>query len=140
VSRVGLDTTLSPTRFRGAELVPPGDIRIGGVWADGAALDAVAGTSVVVGHVSDNHDRPGAFRRLWGVRPGTTITTRERGVTTTWRVTTVDKVAKGHLSRTLFTQGLARRLVLITCANRVTHGAYFHYTANEVVVAVPVRR
>ncbi|GAB7007560.1 hypothetical protein JCM18899A_50350 [Nocardioides sp. AN3] len=140
IPRVGLSTTLTPTAFRGSELPPPANIGIGGVWSGGASLDAVAGTSVLVGHVSDDHDRPGAFKRLWGVHRGTVVMTRDHGVTTKWRVTTVTKVRKGHLRRGLFAQSMARRLVLITCTNRVTHGGYFHYTSNEVVVAVPVRR
>jgi hypothetical protein len=140
IDRVRLDARLAPTRFRGSELPPPSDIRLGGLWAGGASLDAVAGTSVVVGHVSDDHDRPGAFRRLWSVRRGTVVATRDHGATMRWRVTSVRKVARGHLDRRLFSQSLGRRLVLITCADRVTHGGYFHYTSNEVVVAVPVQR
>lgn len=138
IGAVGLDASLTSTRFHGSDLRPPSDIRIGGLWADGAGLTAVAGTSVVVGHVSDDHDRPGAFKRLWGVRRGAVVTTRDHGATTRWRVVSVATVDRGRLPRSVFSQALARRLVLITCADRVTHGGYFHYTSNEVVVAVPV--
>jgi sortase (surface protein transpeptidase) len=95
---------------------------------------------VLGGHVSDDHDSPGAFHRLWGVRPGMTVTTHAHGVTRAWRVTSVRRVSRDRLDRGLFAQSLARRLVLVTCADRVSHGGWFHYTTNEVVVAVPLRR
>lgn len=130
---------LHPVTFTGRALVPPADIRTGGVWVGGAGLDAVVGTTVLVGHVSDRHDRPGAFHRLWGARRGQTITTvTPGGVPTSWRVTGVRLTAKRQVPRALFGQGLVRRLVLITCGNEVrgTDGR-FHYRSNLIVTAVP---
>ncbi|WP_300682690.1 class F sortase [Nocardioides sp.] len=135
---LGLDATISRVDFRGATLTPPHAISTAGLWRRGAALDDVAGTTVLVGHVSDNHDRPGAFHRLLRARVGQNITTTIGSRTTTWRISAISRVDRDRLSRDPFLQRVARRLVLITCANRVTTArGGFHYAKNLIVEAVP---
>lgn len=138
LAATGLHARLSGVSFAGAALTPPGDIATAGLWREGARLDDVVGTTVLVGHVSDDHDRPGAFHRLWGARRGQTVVTVGGGVRTRWRITRVTMTAKRELPRSLFRQGLARRLVLVTCGNEVHYAdGGFHYLSNLVVEAVP---
>ena len=135
----GLHADLHAVGFRGSTLTPPGDISTAGVWRDGAGLDAVVGTTVLVGHVSDTRDRPGAFRRLWQARPGQRVVTlAANGTRTRWRISRVFLTPKREVPRRLFHQGMARRLVLVTCGNEVHYAdGRFHYRSNLVVEAVP---
>lgn len=139
LAATGLRAALHPVAFDGDALTPPGDIRTAGLWRQGASLDSLVGTSVLVGHVSDYHDRPGAFHRLWGARAGQTIlTVAADGATTRWRITRVYLTAKRALPAGLFRQGLIRRLVLVTCGDEVHYAdGHFHYRSNLVVEAVP---
>ena len=139
IGRVGLQAGLVPVAFRGSALTPPADLAHAGWWRDGAGLDAVVGTTVVVGHVSDQHDRPGEFHRLDGVRVGDVVVTTDRaGVSRRWRITRVRLTPKRVLPAAVFRQGLTRRLVLITCGNEVRRpDGGFHYLSNLVVEAVP---
>jgi hypothetical protein len=139
VRRVRLSADLTPVSFRSSALTPPADLRRGGLWRDGAGLDATVGTTVVVGHVSDDHDRPGVFHRLDGVRRGDgVVTTAPDGTVRRWRVTRVRLTPKRVLPAALFAQTMARRLVLITCGNEVHYpDGGFHYRSNLVVEAVP---
>jgi len=139
LAATGLQARLSEVSFHGDALTPPGDIATAAVWHEGAALDDVVGTTVLVGHVSDYHDRPGAFHRLWGARRGqSVVTTATDGARVRWRITHVTMTAKRELPQSLFRQGLARRLVLVTCGNEIHYAdGGFHYRSNLVVEAVP---
>lgn len=138
VGAVGLRARLTPVRFHGDTLSPPDSLSLGGVWADGASLDALVGTTVLLGHVSDDHDAPGAFRRLLGVRRGDQIRTTAAGTTTRWRVISVRSVPRDRLPRALFGQQVRRRLVLVTCTDEVHYpNGGFHYRRNLVVEAAP---
>lgn len=138
---VGLSSALLPVAFHGRTLTPPAPA-VGGWWAGGARLDALVGTTVLAGHVSDDHDRKQPFSRLRRVAVGATITTRTAGgATTKWRVTRVSSYDRQNLPRSLFTQHLARTLVLITCTDKITYpNGAFHYRRNLVVTAVPEHR
>ncbi|GAB4003521.1 sortase domain-containing protein [Nocardioides ultimimeridianus] len=130
---------LSPMAFRAATLTPP-SVDVGGWWTGGARLDALAGTTIVAGHVSDDHDRLGPFARLRRTRVGAVVATTWAGITSRWRVVAVRSYDRRRLPRSLFSQHLARRLVLITCTDEVTGpGGAFHYRRNLVVTAVPLR-
>lgn len=130
---------LSPVGFRAATLTPP-SVDVGGWWSGGARLDALVGTTIVAGHVSDDHDRLGPFARLRRTHVGAVVTTTWAGVTSRWRVVGLRSYDRRHLPRSLFAQHLARRLVLITCTDEVTGpGGAFHYRRNLVATAVPLR-
>ncbi|UDY25112.1 class F sortase [Nocardioides sp. Kera G14] len=136
---VGLNTTLSGVTFHGSTITPPHAISTGGIWREGAPVDALVGTTVVVGHVSDNHDRPGAFKRLQKAKRGQVIElTSPAGVRTAWRITNIKAVDRARLPRSIFGQGVQRRLVLVTCTDKVTYAnGGFHYRKNLIVTAEP---
>jgi hypothetical protein len=139
IGSVGLSAAVSPVRFHAATLTPP-SVTTAGWWADGAHLDALVGTTVIAGHVSDDHDRPAPFSHLRQARVGAIVTTTSaRGTTTRWKVTSIASYDRRHLPRTLFAQHLARRLVLITCTDKVTYrDGGFHYRRNLVLTALPL--
>jgi len=139
VPRLGLTAALTGVTFRGAVLPAPRGARAAGQWTHGAPLDALVGTTVLTGHVSDDRDRPGAFGRLRSARRGDVVRVVDgAGTTRRWRVTRTWSVERHRLPRSVFTQDVARRLVLITCTGRVTTpGGGFHYRRNLVVEAVP---
>lgn len=134
-----IDAGLVPVTFRGSTLPAPAHPRRAGAWTGSVALSSLVGTTVLAGHVSDARDRPGAFHGLRRSRVGQRITTTDTaGAVRHWRVVRVGSVDRRHLPRTLFRQGIARRLVLITCTDRVSRpDGRFHYRRNLVVQAEP---
>ena len=141
VDAVGLGSPLVRVGFVGSTLSPPSDIRTAGIWRAGAPLDAVVGSTVVVGHVSDNHDRPGELGKLSRAKVGQRITTRAPdGSVQVWQIRRVWLTQRTNLPRSIFVQGVSRHLVLVTCARKVTYtGGGFHYTHNLIVDATPLR-
>lgn len=127
--------------FHGSTLFAPNDTREGGIWTGGADLSAVAGTTVAYGHVSNAHDVPGAFGRLNHVRKGQIVTTYSGGHKQRWRIVSVTSVDRHKLPRSIFTQKIQRKLVLVTCTGEVHYASsgHFHYTRNRIVTAIPVR-
>lgn len=134
-----VDAGLSPVAFRGSTLPAPRHPRRVGAWDGSVPLSSLVGTTVLAGHVSDARDRPGAFHGLRRARIGQRITTTDTaGVVRHWRIVRVGSVDRSRLPRSLFRQGIARRLVLITCTDRVSRpGGGFHYRRNLVVQAEP---
>ncbi|HVK27525.1 MAG TPA: class F sortase [Nocardioides sp.] len=130
---------LSAVGFRGAVLPAPHRRSSAGVWDGSVPLSSLVGTTLLAGHVSDVRDRPGAFHGLRRVRVGHRITTTDTsGVVRHWRVVRIGSVDRRRLPRSLFQQGVARRLVLVTCTDRVIRpNGGFHYRRNLVVQAVP---
>jgi hypothetical protein len=141
VPAVGIDAQVRPVRFAGSRLAIPSSIAEVGYWVDGARLGDAVGTTVLVGHVSDDHDRPGTLSRLSRVRVGAEIRVDPaRGRTARFRVVRVRSYAKSALPRGVFAQTGPHRLVLITCSHRIDlPGGGFHYAQNLVVTARPVR-
>ncbi|NGZ99842.1 class F sortase [Nocardioides sp. W3-2-3] len=135
----GVAATLESVGFRGATLPAPHERRRAGLWDGSVPLSSLVGTTLLAGHVSDDHDRPGAFHGLARVRVGQQVTTVDAsGAVRRWRVVRVRAVDRRHLPLSLFLQEVARRLVLITCTDRATlPGGGFHYRKNLVVEAVP---
>ncbi|WP_026145888.1 class F sortase [Nocardioides sp. Iso805N] len=128
--------------FRGSTLSAPSNVREGGIWSGGAALDAVVGTTLVYGHVSDAEDEPGAFAHLNHVRRGQVVTTYAGGHRQRWRIVSVTSVDRRRLPRSIFQQAMRRQLELVTCTGEIhdASSGRFHYTRNRIVTAVPVRR
>ena len=95
------------------------------------------GTTVVAGHVSDRHDRPGALYRLNRAHRGQLVTITRGGTVYRYQVSgtaTYDRT--GRLPQRYFTTTGARRLVLISCTGRVVYpNGHFHYTKYQVVTA-----
>lgn len=130
---------LTGVDFRRSVLTAPVRRSHAGIWREGARLSALVGTTVVVGHVSDRRDRPGVFHGLRRLDVGDRLTTTDAGgASHRWRVVRIRAVERQRLPRSLFSQGVERRLVLITCTDRVrTSGGGFHYRKNLIVEAVP---
>ncbi|MFT4287693.1 sortase domain-bontaining protein [Nocardioides sp.] len=141
IPRVGLRAPLGQVDFRGNTLRPPMSLTSGAIWRSGAELSALVGTTLVMGHVSDNHDRPGVFKRLHDVHSGDVLTTvAGNGTTLRWQVTGVRSVSREELPTGIFRQGVERRLVLVTCVDKVTYpNGAFHYRKNLIVEARPLR-
>jgi hypothetical protein len=110
-----------------------------GFWSGGARPGDALGTAVLVGHVSDDRDRPGVLGRVRGVRRGALVVVQDAsGRRHRYRVTAVRSYAKAALPRSVFSQHGPHRLVLLTCSHRVTYpGGAFHYARNLVVTARP---
>jgi hypothetical protein len=127
---------------KGAVQVPGNTSRLG-LLAPSAGLGDAIGTTVIVGHVSDDHDSPGAFYRLTQARKGQIIKVTQGGHTYRFRVThsrTYARAHGGHPPASAFKTTGAHRLVLISCAGKVVHpDGHFHYTRNIVVTATAVR-
>ncbi len=129
VAAVGLD--------RGTMAIPndPGSL---GWLRTTATPDDRLGTSVISGHVSDRHDRPGALWRLKGARPGDVVRWREAdGQVHRYVVRTVQRFPRrqGVPARLLRTTG-PRLLHLVTCTDRRRGDGRFHYADNLVVTAI----
>lgn len=139
VPTAGVGATLESVAFRGSTLPAPHERRRAGLWDGSVPLSSLVGTTLLAGHVSDDHDRPGAFHGLTRARVGQRITTADSsGAVRHWRIVRVRAVDRRHLPRSLFLQDISRRLVLITCTDRVSRpGGGFHYRKNLVVEAVP---
>lgn len=139
VPTAGVGATLESVGFRGATLPAPRERRRAGLWDGSVPLSSLVGTTLLAGHVSDDHDRPGAFHGLRRARVGQRVTTVDAsGVVRHWRIVRVRTFDRRHLPRSLFIQGITRQLVLVTCTDRVTlPGGGFHYRKNLVVEAVP---
>ena len=107
-----------------------------------AGFDDVIGTTVIGGHVSDWHDRPGALYRLSRARPGQAV--RLVDGTDTTRFTVVGKATyprTARLPKRYFRTTGPHRLVLISCTDRVVYpNGHFHYTRYQVVVAKQASR
>ncbi|MCX6396488.1 MAG: class F sortase [Propionibacteriales bacterium] len=134
VDAVGLDG--------GVMALPDNPTRIGWLRTTAAVGDRI-GSSVLSGHVSDSHDRPGALSRLREVRPGTVITwSGVRGDRHRFVVTAIHRYPRNRgVPARLFRVTGPHLLHLVTCAHRVsTAGGGFHYTANLVVTAREVGR
>ncbi|MGD9960051.1 sortase domain-containing protein [Nocardioides sp.] len=135
-----LNARVSPTGLVGRRMsLPRTTQRL--VMLDRTATpgDAI-GTTVIAGHVSNEHNVPGA---MWGLRKakaGQLIGYRAGdGTVHRYRVTHRRLYTRGHLPLRVFSTTGAPRLALITCARiKVRPDGHFHYTKNLVVFAKPV--
>ena len=131
VSGVGLD--------RGTMAIPDDTGRLG--WlSTTAAADDLIGSSVISGHVSDRHDRPGALWHLREVRKGDAVRwTDVAGATHRFVVRRVQRFPRstGVPARLLRTTG-PHVLHIVTCDDRRRTSTGFHYVDNLVVTAEAV--
>ncbi|MCR1783987.1 sortase [Nocardioides carbamazepini] len=108
-----------------------------------ARLDDAIGTTVVVGHVSDNRDRPGAFYDIKRLKAGKTVKVKgSDGKTYRYKVVTKKRFSRAKpLPESLFSMTGAPRVLLVTCTNKVTRpDGHFHYRDNLVVTLKPVKK
>lgn len=122
---------------RHGEMVVPTSAHVLGRWKGSAPFGAKTGSTLIVGHVSDPADRPGALHDAGLLRKGDRIVWSERGKTKVFKVTTRSYTPRtGELPKRIWRKGGPRVLHLVTCARRVTGaGGYFHYTHNLTITA-----
>jgi hypothetical protein len=125
----------------GGAISVPGDAGHLGWWRGSRPFKASRGSSIVVGHVTDESDAPGAFYRLGSLRKG------DRIVWTLGKTRKVFKVVaktftprSGSLPDRIWQKGGARMIHLVSCARRqVFEDGGYHYTHNVTVSAKLVK-
>ncbi|MBC9735092.1 DUF5979 domain-containing protein [Nocardioides marmotae] len=139
---IGLRASVVPTVIRGRRMLLPANVGATAWLRRSAAPGDRIGATVVAGHVSDRHDRPGALWGLSRAKKGQVVTVSRRGTTHRYQVSSTARFQRtGRLPHRFFTTTGAHRLVLISCTGRVVYAnGHFHYTKYQVVVATPVGR
>ncbi|WP_162602342.1 VaFE repeat-containing surface-anchored protein [Nocardioides daejeonensis] len=137
ISSIGVNASVSTVTAPKDVMRIPSNVATLGRLNKSAAVGDLIGTTVIAGHVSDRHDRPGAFSRLSKVKKGQIVTVKSGGKTVRYRITAVAKFSRdGKLPKRLFRTKGAHGLTLISCTGRVsTPGGGFHYTQNVAVSA-----
>jgi len=140
IPSLGVNARTSPVGIKRGTMQVPGNVARTGQLSQSAAAGDLIGTTVIAGHVSDRHDRPGAFWKLTKIRKGKVVTVWQGGKKLRYRVTAVERFSrKAKLPDRFFSTTGAHQLVLISCADKVTtSGGGFHYRQNVVVTAVPL--
>ncbi|MEU4391934.1 sortase [Kribbella sp. NPDC023855] len=135
VPSLGVSARVLGIRARGGALIPPSNPRLVGWWSDGARPGAAKGSAIITGHTV--HNGGGAFDDLEELRTGDAVTVTTGKGTIKYSVVGVAVYRKGALAKQaarLFDQGVAGRLVLVTCED--WDGT--KYLSNAVVIAQPV--
>ncbi|WP_182526811.1 DUF7507 domain-containing protein [Nocardioides dongkuii] len=141
---IGLDAAVLRAGVRRGAMELPRDVGMVSWLRKSAGYDDAIGTTVIGGHVSDRHDRPGALRRLSQAHRGQAVEVVSGRQQV--RFSVVQKASfprNARLPRRFFRTTGPHRLVLISCTDRVVYpNGRFHYTRYQVVVAkqVPPRR
>jgi hypothetical protein len=140
---LGISAPASMVGVRGHAVAVPADVAELGQVEPSAGLSDLIGTTVIVGHVSDDHDAPGAFYRLADARRGQIVRIRHAGRTYRYRVTSIRTYARaqnGHPPASVFSTTGPHRLALISCTDKVVYpDGHFHYLDNVVVMAKAIR-
>ncbi|MGH9126743.1 MAG: hypothetical protein ACRDZ8_18735 [Acidimicrobiales bacterium] len=103
-------------------------------WVDGSdPIDAPAGTTALVGHVSFG-GKPAVFADLASSKPGEVVRLAGDGVASTYRVDTVSPYPKGSLPGWLWDPRPIRTLLLISCGGPIDPSTGLH-ELNVVVTA-----
>ena len=146
ISRPAVDAVVAPVDVApDGSLTIPEDVRTVGWWRSGAAPGSPVGTVVLAGHVDSATAGPGALFHLDQAPVGSRVTLtggsldRARSPHTQhYEVVGRRRYDKAALpAASLFAQGEAPRLVIITCGGDFDP-ATRHYTDNVVVFARPV--
>lgn len=121
-------------------LYPPTDAA--GWYIKSAPVGAVAGSTVIAGHINTETGGPGPFARLAEVKAGDPVSvTAADGSRTDWRIVSSQNFPKDAVPAEFFDPAGVRQLVLITCGGPVTGtvpGTNLPtYDMNTVAVAVP---
>lgn len=116
----------------------PEDPGVLGWFSPSAHLEDLAGVSLIAGHVSDSHDRPGPLARLVQVRIGDVVEWKgSNAQIARFRVTAIDRYPRARgLPPSLFKVDGPHTLRLVTCATRTAGSLGIHYADNLVVSAV----
>jgi len=138
---IGLDAPVVSEGIAGGEMTLPDDVHAVGWLRNSASVGDRIGTTVIGGHVSDRHDRPGALVALSRARAGQRVTVVRGGVRHVYRIVSTATFLRGQAlpQRDVTTTGRPR-LVLVSCTDEVVRpDGHFHYQRFVVVVAREVR-
>lgn len=130
---------VEPAQTVDGELKVPEHVNHVGWWDGSSYIGDPFGTTVIAGHVDSATEGTGFFARLLRIEVGNKVTVRGSGHAATYRIVSVQLVAKQALSTQshAFDSDGDHQLVLITCA-----GSYDRsrggYASNLVVTGVPV--
>lgn len=135
----GAHAQVLPAQTVDGELKVPEHVQHVGWWDGSSYVGDPFGSTVIAGHVDSATEGVGFFARLLRVKVGDKVTLRGDGHVASYRIVSVQLVAKKALSPDshAFDQTGDHRLVLITCA-----GAYDRnrggYASNLVVTGTPI--
>lgn len=107
------------------------------VWFSGGAplVGGDAGTTFIAGHVAHNGVW-GAFRRLYRLRGGEVVWTKDEGSRTQrWQVVRIMTTKHTDFPQDFWSPFGERRLVIATCGGKAHRG---YYSQNIFAIAVPV--
>ena len=135
----GTHAAVEPAVTVDGELKVPENVRHVGWWDGSAYVGDPFGTTVIAGHVDSATEGIGYFARLLKVRVGDVVTVRSGAHELSYRVTSVQTIAKQALASDsrAFDQKGDHRLVLITCTGNYRHDQG-GYDSNLVVTAKPL--
>jgi LPXTG-site transpeptidase (sortase) family protein len=128
-----------PAQTVGGQLQVPSDVRHLGWWDGSSEAGDPFGSTVIAGHVDSATQGIGFFARLLRTKLGAKVTLHGAGHQITYKVVSVQTVAKQALASdsAAFDQAGPHRLVLITCTGTY-HRDRGGYDSNLVVIASPL--
>lgn len=133
---LGITAPVVPVGARNGRLQVPSDTHHVGWFNRSAGLNELIGTSLIAGHVSNDHDVPGAFYKLRNASIGQVVTVGSHK----YKVTR--KYAQARTKRLpawVFTTTGHHKVALVTCTAKIVHpDGRFHYTKNLVVLATQI--
>lgn len=134
---IGLHARVRPEVIAQAHMTLPQDVAEVGWLRNSAEPRDKIGVTVIGGHVSDRHDRPGALVHLSRAHAGQRITVTQSGTRYRFKVVSTKSFDRRHrLPHRYFATTGRHRVVLISCTDRVLYpNGHFHYTRYVVVVA-----
>ncbi|HXH78639.1 class F sortase [Nocardioides sp.] len=135
IEALSIDAPVLPISVEGSTLTPPPDPQDLGWWSGGAQPGAVRGSALITGHTVNAGG--GALDDLETLQVGAEIRVRTARGVIRYVAESVDVLDKDTIARRapqLFDQGVAGRLVLVTCEDWDGSG----YLSNVVVTAVPL--
>ena len=139
IAHLGIDAPVfaAGIDLKDGDLDVPSTISKLGWWLDGQMPGAKSGSVLIAGHVDSATAGAGAFFHLKSARQGDVIqVTTANGRTFSYRVTSVQTMAKADLPTGIYSRSGKPRLVLVTCGGPFDSAAG-HYRDNVVVTAVP---
>ncbi len=137
----GSHAAVEPARTVDGDLKVPENVQHVGWWDGSAYVGDPFGTTVIAGHVDSATEGIGYFNRLRQVKVGEVVTVRAGEHHLSYRISSVQTVAKHALASDsrAFDQTGDHRLVLITCTGNY-HADRGGYDSNLVVMARPIGR
>jgi LPXTG-site transpeptidase (sortase) family protein len=135
----GADAAVLPAQTVDGELKVPTNVEHVGWWDGSAEAGDPFGSTVIAGHVDSATQGIGFFARLLRIKVGAKVTVQGSGHRLTYKVVSVQTVAKRALASdsAAFAQTGPHRLVLITCTGTY-HRDRGGYDRNLVVIAAPL--